>query len=404
VDNICGRLSGLPVLRFGRTSYSIAPDVARKYWIQNNDAVDRFVRKKQEYAGGGVYAGTNVGLLKDSIISGDITQNGIFDVIIFDEAGMCGIQEFLLCTEMAGKTILFGDHQQLPPFPVSPTVYAKLKEKYPVIPEKVKKMLNISALEYLADYRNIPVIMLRHSYRCQNPRLLRFASTHFYDAGIKTSHEAEYFRLPFNERRKRYSASTMRLYSTSGLPTGIRSEQLFFDAGKPGLANHAEAIICAHIFYKVAVKYPLSEISIIAPYRKQVALITETLSLDYLNSIINKQINAKEWKKFLRTGISTVDSFQGQESDVVITCYVRSNANEGLGFIDNPNRMNVAHTRCRREMHITGDLECLKKQSNSEIFTRLERTFKRDGEIIKLEKLPVLPGKQPDVKDNLIFY
>ena len=77
-----------------------------------------------------------------------------------------------------------------------------------------------------------------------------------------------------------------------------------------------------------------------------------------------------------------MDSFQGGESDIVIICYVRSNENGGIGFIDNPNRINVAHTRCRREINIVGDLECLKRQARNNIFVRMERAFRRDGEVI----------------------
>ncbi len=71
---------------------------------------------------------------------------------------------------------------------------------------------------------------------------------------------------------------------------------------------------------------------------------------------------------------------------MVIISYVRSNEGEGIGFIDNPNRINVAHTRCRREMHIVGDLECLKQQAGNKIFERMERAFRRDGEIIDVSE------------------
>jgi len=387
VDNICRRISDLPLLRFGNNSDSIAPDVAKRYWIGEKAAVDRFIVGRKRFCGG-IYAGTNVGLLRDRIVVDDMARNGRYDVIIFDEAGMCSIEEFLLCAGLGKKAILFGDHQQLTPFPLPKAVHVKLNEKFPLMPRRIRSMTGISALEYLAEQRKIPVIMLQHSYRCQNPRLLRFASTLFYDAVVKTSNSAEYFQLPYHERMLRYPPSTMRFYSTSSLPEYLKNEQLCFDGRKPGLANKTEALICADIFYAMAKNYPLDEISIIAPYRKQVALIRETLSLEYLNSLFENEISHANWRDFLFSRIATVDSFQGGESDVVIISYVRSNNNEGIGFIDNPNRINVAHTRCRREVHIIGDLDCLKRQAKSEIFTRLERAFLRDGEIIEVSKIP----------------
>lgn len=389
VDNICRRVSDLPLLRFGNNFESIAPDVAKRYWIGEKAAVDSFVAGRRKFCGG-IYAGTNVGLLRDRIVVDDMARNGKYDVIVFDEAGMCSIEEFLLCSGLGKKAVLFGDHQQLTPFPLAKTVQIKLNEKFPMMPHRIRSMTGISALEYLAEQRKIPVIMLQHSYRCQNPRLLRFASTLFYDAVVKTSSRAEYFRLPYHERMLRYPASTMRFYSTSSLPEYLRNEQLCFDGRKPGLANKTEALICADIFYAVAKNYPLDEISIIAPYRKQVTLIRESLSLEYLNSLLENEISYATWRDFLFSRIATVDSFQGGESDVVIISYVRSNNDEGLGFIDNPNRINVAHTRCRREVHIIGDLDCLKRQAKSEIFNRLERAFLRDGEIVAVTEIPRL--------------
>ena len=45
--------------------------------------------------------------------------------------------------------------------------------------------------------------------------------------------------------------------------------------------------------------------------------------------------------------IATVDSSQGDESDLVIFCTTRANANRVWGFIDNPHRANVGYTRTK---------------------------------------------------------
>jgi hypothetical protein len=394
VDNICRRLSDIPVLRFGNNIKSISPDVAEKYWIGQRKAVDSFVEKKKKFKGG-IYAGTNVGIIKDQIIADDMKRNGKYDVIVFDEAGMSNLEEFLLCSNLAKRAVLFGDHQQLPPFPLPSVVISRLKTQFKAIPESFNAAASSSVLEYLAEQRKIPVIMLQHSYRCQNPKLLRFSSTLFYDARVKTSYTADYYKLPYHERERRYPASSMRLYSTSLLPEAEREEQLCFDGQKPSLSNKTEALICADIFYKAAAKYPLNEISIIAPYRKQVKLLREIISLAHLKKLApEKNITDEQWRNFMSTRIATVDSFQGGESDVVIICYVRSNKDSGIGFIDNPNRINVAHTRCRREMHIVGDIECLKRQAHNKIFERLEKAFRRDGEIINVSAIKTVAEKR----------
>jgi superfamily I DNA and/or RNA helicase len=53
--------------------------------------------------------------------------------------------------------------------------------------------------------------------------------------------------------------------------------------------------------------------------------------------------------------INTVDSFQGQEADVVIISLVRSNDENEIGFLKDYRRMNVALTRARKKLIVIGD-------------------------------------------------
>lgn len=383
IDNICRKIDDFPLLRFGKNRKSIAPDVESKYWIGNDENVKRFVEKREEY-GGGIYAGTQVGLLKDEIVRDDLRDNGLYDVIVFDEAGMAAVPEFLMLVEMGKRAILFGDHKQLPPFPLPDSVIERLDSEAPPRMFSTDKMLSASAMEWLIEVRQFPVILLTQSYRCQNPRLLRFASILFYDALVTSSNKAEYFSLPYHERILKYPPSSLSLISTSQLPEDIRHENLIIEGGKPGLENYSEAAISVYYTMQLLEKYPLNEITIIAPYKRQVRLIRKLLKREKLEEIIKRPITDKEWDSFCYSSISTVDSFQGGESDAVIITYVRSNSNSGIGFVDNANRINVAHTRCRKEMVIIGDIESLKAQANSDVFKRLERAIMRDGEILSL--------------------
>jgi superfamily I DNA and/or RNA helicase len=52
--------------------------------------------------------------------------------------------------------------------------------------------------------------------------------------------------------------------------------------------------------------------------------------------------------------INTVDSFQGQERDIIIVSTVRANNKERLGFITDERRINVTLTRSKFLMIIVG--------------------------------------------------
>ena len=66
--------------------------------------------------------------------------------------------------------------------------------------------------------------------------------------------------------------------------------------------------------------------------------------------------------------LCTVDRFQGQEADIVFLSMVQTRR---VGFMDSPNRLNVAVTRARYQNVIIGSLEYFSSQSASEDLRQL---------------------------------
>ncbi|KAK2464629.1 hypothetical protein APHAL10511_003322 [Amanita phalloides] len=80
-----------------------------------------------------------------------------------------------------------------------------------------------------------------------------------------------------------------------------------------------------------------------------------------------KQI--KELRSRLPSAIecSTVDAFQGRESDVIVFSTVRCNDEGEIGFLDDPRRLNVMWTRAKLALVIVGDR---KTMSTNELWKR----------------------------------
>ncbi len=59
--------------------------------------------------------------------------------------------------------------------------------------------------------------------------------------------------------------------------------------------------------------------------------------------------------------VNTVDAYQGREKDIIIMSTVRT---DGLGFISDYRRMNVAITRARHFLWVVGNSKCLVNNEN----------------------------------------
>ena len=92
-----------------------------------------------------------------------------------------------------------------------------------------------------------------------------------------------------------------------------------------------------------------SDIGVITPYEGQRAhLVLHMQRNGKLRSDVYKDIE-----------VASVDSFQGREKDFIIVSCVRSNEAQGIGFLRDPRRLNVALTRAKFGVMIIGNAKLL---------------------------------------------
>lgn len=103
-------------------------------------------------------------------------------------------------------------------------------------------------------------------------------------------------------------------------------------------------------FLKAGVKP--EQIGIITPYEGQRAYLVQYMQ--YQGSLHSKLYQEIE--------IASVDAFQGREKDIIIVSCVRSNEHQGIGFLNDPRRLNVALTRAKYGLIVVGNPKILSKQ------------------------------------------
>ena len=84
-------------------------------------------------------------------------------------------------------------------------------------------------------------------------------------------------------------------------------------------------------------------IAVLTPYSRQADLLKVILS------------------GFKGIEVSSIDGFQGRESDIVIFDTVRCNTHHEIGFLKDMRRLNVALTRARAAVIVVGDRDTLTK-------------------------------------------
>ena len=247
-----------------------------------------------------------------------------FKTVFIDEAAQALEPATWIPIVKSERVIFAGDHHQLPP-----TI-----KSY----EAAKQGLEITLFEK-AILRNNADIMLREQYR-MHETIMNFSSNYFYNNQLIANSIVKNWKIFPDDL-------PLEFIDTAG--TGF-FEQV--DAETLSSYNPEEAqLVLKHLSqYLSDIKYNSSlnfvnDIGIISPYKAQTTLLQEAISND---DMFTDEIKGK-------MAINTVDSFQGQERDIIYISLVRSNENGEIGFLADTRRMNVAMTRARKKLVIFGD-------------------------------------------------
>lgn len=385
VDEICKSITSIvPAVDFIRVGSELSCDEAyRKHLIENElSSCTRRTEVYERIRNCRIIVGTV------AAISGkpELFRLKHFDVAIIDEATQILEPQLLgiLCAQgengqnAIDKFILIGDHKQLP------AVVQQNTEQAAIYDEALLSigLTNLKDSLFERLYRNVTSVELSssssiHSSSCacssfsarpsfsarafdmlcrqgrMHPQVALFANRAFYGGRL----------IPVGLPHQTEDSSTicrLAFYPSQPEP-----------AGSSAKVNYSEARIVADLIAQVYEQHQQEfdcerTLGVITPYRSQIALIKkeiESLGIPLLNRIL----------------VDTVERFQGSERDVIIYSFCvnypyqlkfLSNLTEEDGILID-RKLNVALTRARKQMFITGVPELLKRNPLYESLLKL---------------------------------
>ncbi|OHV27581.1 helicase [Parafrankia soli] len=282
-----------------------------------------------------VIAATCIGVATKKLLSGLD-----FDFAIVDEAGQIALPDLLVPLVRARRAVLVGDHKQLPPYldnDVAQWAQALVpgaELSAPAIAE-TQDIVGRSEFERLFERIGPEHGVTLTTQRRMPATVATFISRAFYGGALATDHPGTgpdpLFRSP------------LAFIDTSDQPPARRFETRAEANG--GISNRLEAELIAGLLAGYAGHH--RDWAVIVPYREQVRLLRQTL------------IRRLGGPEAVEDNIGTVDAFQGNERDLIIYGFTRSNRSGTVGFLSELRRLNVAMTRTRQQLVLVGDLDTL---------------------------------------------
>jgi ATP-dependent RNA/DNA helicase IGHMBP2 len=260
----------------------------------------------------------------------------IFETVFIDEAAQALEPGCWIPIAKGQRIVLAGDHHQLPP-----TVKSE---------KAAREGLRETLFEKCIQRQPQTARMLTVQYR-MHEHIMGFSSEKFYGSQLVPHPSVRHAGLAAYDPRFEPDLP-MEFIDTAGCG--------FLEAAIPesrSTANPKEAHLLLQRLAQLLEPYDATDpqqapltIGVIAPYRAQINYLTDAIED---SAVLNDLLLQR------RLSVGTVDSFQGQERDIIAISLTRSNTQGEIGFLSDIRRMNVGMTRARRKLLLVGDSSTL---------------------------------------------
>ena len=262
-----------------------------------------------------------------------------FETVFIDEAAQALEPGCWIPIAKGQRVVLAGDHHQLPP-----TVKSE---------QAAREGLRETLFEKCIQRQPQTARMLTTQYR-MHEQIMGFSSEKFYGGQLVPHASVRHAGLEAYDLRFAPDLP-VEFIDTAGC--GYQEVAI---PESRSTANPEEAHLLLARLAQLLAPYDAAEhdeqqhtplsIGVIAPYRAQINYLKDAIEdSEVLNALLLQR----------RLSVGTVDSFQGQERDIIAITLTRSNPQGEIGFLSDIRRMNVGMTRARRKLLLVGDSSTL---------------------------------------------
>jgi predicted DNA helicase len=263
-----------------------------------------------------------------------------FETVFIDEAAQALEPGCWIAIAKGQRVVLAGDHHQLPP-----TVKSE---------QAAREGLRETLFEKCIQRQPQTARMLSMQYR-MHEHIMRFSSEKFYGGQLVPHASVRHAGLEAYDLRFAPDLP-VEFIDTAGCgfsEVAIPESRSTANPEEADLLLKRLALLLAPYDTAEHDQGPLSKglsVGVIAPYRAQI---------NYLKDAIEDSTVLSDLLLQRRLSVGTVDSFQGQERDIIAITLTRSNPQGEIGFLSDIRRMNVGMTRARRKLLLVGDSSTL---------------------------------------------
>ncbi|MDQ0194925.1 AAA domain-containing protein [Paenibacillus wynnii] len=326
--------------------------------------------------------------------------SGLFDLVVFDEASQCSVENAIPTLYRAKQVVVAGDEKQLPPsdYFKNSSEEEEGEEEEAALQERADKaqsLLEWSKL-YFAD------IWLTWHYRSQNDALINFSNYAFYGCRMEiapSAHRPEGRPISFHQVEGKWVNNQNR--KEAEMIVELVIDTLKNDESRP-------------------------TIGIITFNSPQTDAIYEVLEEEgrkdpEVQVLIEEAKSRRNGDEYVGLFVKNIDNVQGDERDIIFFSVAYAKNEEGrmvsnfgpLSQGAGENRLNVAVTRAKKKIHIICSFDP-REWNRAETYASGVRLFKRyleygkavsDGDQEQVRRIlnGLLDGNAVNGRSDLVF-